>query len=322
MKMSEAQIDEIGNGITQGYATIARAVAEMSRGRKLRPFYDLSHEYSDRMPFSPFSSPISVAYKPTSYIAAHAGNGEVVSGQIGSQGTKIDALGHFGYINEEGVTTYYGGLTQDEVKPTDASPLLHLGIEQVPPIMTSAILLDARKLKARSMTAGEQVTASDIDAMIASQQVRDLMPGDALFIHTGWEEKWSDYNVDPTRTEYYSSGPGLSLDAAKYIATKDIVCVGMDVPFIDAVNEGFLRGDSGAPVDMPTELPFFCHHHNLTQAGIYQIHNMHLGELATDRVYLSGTFVLPLRIRGGSNSAVRPVAIGGPYQPTDCESRA
>lgn len=316
METTDAGLGAIGNGGTQGYATIARAAAEMGREGKLRPFYDLSHEYSDQMPLSPFAVPVSVTYKPTEYIAAHAGNGEIISGQFGSQGTKIDALGHFGHLDETGATTYYGGLTQAEVKPTDDSPLRHVGIDQAPPIVTSAVLLDARTFKGRSMTAGEQVTAADLETMIARQQVRDLLPGDALFIRTGWEEKWSDDNPDPLRTEYYGSGPGLSRDAAEYIATKRIVCVGMDVPFVDAVNEGYLQGAAGAPADAPGDLPFFVHHHNLTQAGIYQVHNMRLGELAADRVYVSATFILALRVRGGSNSAVRPVAIGSPYDPT------
>ena len=156
--MITSTIDEIGNGSTQGNGTVSRAVTEMNKNGKLRPFYELAHLYSDRMPLSPFSDPIAFTYKPTTYIPAlfHAGNGESVSGQLDSQGTKMDALGHFGYIDTEGVTKYYGGLTQAEVKPTDTSPLLHLGIDRAPPIVTSAMLLDAKKLKGRSMTFGEQ----------------------------------------------------------------------------------------------------------------------------------------------------------------------
>ena len=46
---------------------------------------------------------------------------------------------------------------------------------------------------------------------------------------------------------------------------------------------------------------------------------MHLAELAADKVYLSGIFILPIRVRGGANSAVRPVAIGRPYNPNPRE---
>jgi kynurenine formamidase len=303
----------VGNGSTQGFATIARAAAELDRDGKLRPFYDLSHEYSNRMPLNPFSAPVSVTYQPTEAVAAHRANGEVFSGPLGSQGTEIDALGHFGHVDSDGVVRYYGGLTQAEVKPADDAPLRHLGIDQAPPIVTSAVLLDATALRGRTMTAGEQVTAADIEAMLANQRVRDLLPGDALYIYTGWEGKWAADNPDPSRTEYYSHGPGLSRDAAEYIGTKKIVCVGMDVPFIDAVADGYLQGTGSAPADAPTDLPFFAHHHNLTQAGIYQVHNMRLSELVADRVYLSATVILPLRIRGGAHSLVRPVAIGCPY---------
>jgi kynurenine formamidase len=306
--------DEVGMGRTQGEATIARAAAEMAAGGKLRPFYELSHIYSDQMPLSPFAEPISIAYKATEYMASHAGNGDTISGQAGSQGTKIDALGHFGYVADDGVTTYYGGLTQDQVKPAESSPLLHLGIEHAPPIVTTALLLDARRLKGRTLTAGEQVTAAGIAEMITAQGVREPVAGDALFIYTGWEERWPAHDPDaPPGTGYYGSGPGLSRDAAEYLASKEIVCIGMDVPFIDAVSEGFLAGTAGAAEGAPPGLPFIIHHHNLTQAGIYQVHNMHLSELAADEVYLSAVFVLPLRIRGSVNSTVRPVAIGRPH---------
>jgi hypothetical protein len=87
---------EIGLGSTQGDTTVARAAAEMSGEGKLRPWYDLSRVSSDRMPLSPFADPISLTYKPTERLASHAVNGESISGQIGSQGTKIDALGHAG----------------------------------------------------------------------------------------------------------------------------------------------------------------------------------------------------------------------------------
>ncbi|MEU3186811.1 cyclase family protein [Streptomyces sp. NPDC006923] len=316
MEMVGDHRNDAGNGATQGDATISRAAEEMNRGGRERRMYELSHVYSDRMPQSPFAERISVTYNPTDYIASHAGNGEVMTGQLGSQGTKMDALGHFGYRDSNGQVAYYGGLKQADVKPTDESPLLRLGIDEVPPIITSGVLLDATRLKGRSMTAGEQLTAADLQTMIEKQRLRDLLPGDALFIHTGWEEKWLDENPDPASTEYYRAGPGISHDAALYIAEKEIVCVGMDVPFIDAVCDGFLEGAAKAPSDAPAELPFFVHHQNLTQAGIYQIHNLSLAELAADKVYLSATIILPLRIKGAAHSAVRPVAIGRPHVPS------
>jgi kynurenine formamidase len=213
-----------------------------------------------------------------------------------------------------GVTRYYGGLTEADMKPTPSSPLQHLGIEHAPPIVTSALLLDARRYlnNGARMAAGQQVTADGIQAMIAAEHIRDILPGDAVFIYTGWEDLWSDDNPDPVHTEYYSSGPGLSYDAAKYLQQKQIVIVGLDNPFTDAVPTGFIFGQGPPPAGTPPGLPFSVHHNDLTQAGIHQIQNMHLSELAADEVYISAAFVLPIRILGGAGSPVRPVAIGAP----------
>lgn len=304
----------IGEGATQGFETISRAAAEMRSDGRIRPFYELSHEYSDQMPLSPFASPISQTYEATSFLASHAANGDSISGQVGSQGTKIDALGHFGYRDVDGTVRYFGGLTQQDVKPSEESPLLQLGMDHAPPIMTSAVLLDATLIRGRSMFAGEEITSSDIKEALTHQGVRPPAAGDALLIYTGWEKNWLDENPDPMNTEYYRCGPGLSSDAARHLESLRISCVGMDVPFIDPVADGYLQGAADAPPDTPDELPFFVHHHNLTRAGIYQVHNMHLAELASDRVYVSAIFILPLRIRGAANSAVRPVAIGSPQR--------
>ncbi|GIS32267.1 MAG: hypothetical protein Ct9H90mP4_01810 [Gammaproteobacteria bacterium] len=52
---------------------------------------------------------------------------------------------------------YFGGFSQKEVKPEKNSPLLKLGMESVPPIITSAILLDVRKhvFNGEAMKAGQ-----------------------------------------------------------------------------------------------------------------------------------------------------------------------
>jgi kynurenine formamidase len=63
---------------------------------------------------------------------------------------------------------------------------------------------------------------------------------------------------------------------------------------------------------MPKGRPFGIHHFNLTQAGVYQIQNAKLDELAADKVWTSCTMVLPLRVYGGGGSLVRPIAIGIP----------
>ena len=210
---------------------------------------------------------------------------------------------------------YYGGLRQSDVKPTPDAMLSRLGIDKVPPIITTAILLDAKALIGGGtiLGPGTVIGADDIRAMLKRQglEQRGILPGDVVYIHTGWGENWKDPEPEP---RYYTEGPGLGYDAAQYIAEKAAVLVALDNPFTDAVNHGQFKGQSGPASGYPKGYPFAIHHHFLVEAGIHQIQNAKLDELARDRVWISCTIILPLRVRGGGGSLVRPVAIGVPGQ--------
>ncbi|MDX1404059.1 MAG: cyclase family protein [Woeseiaceae bacterium] len=309
--------DQLGMANTLGAGTWMRCAHYLTA--EGAQSYELSHVRSNDMTQSPFGVPLVYEYRPTVGIpfTRHAFNGEqVVSGEPGAQGTQMDALGHFAYLDEawtgEGDfpadgARYYGGYGQAEVKPTPDSPLLKLGIENVPPIITSAVLLDARAHLGggEPLPAGRAITAADIDSMLEAQGLgwRGILPGDVLYIYTGWSDIWED-------DEYYTKGPGLANDALAYIEERKVVLVALDNPFTDPVNEGQLTGQAGPPEGTPDGLPFVIHHYNLTQSGIHQIQNMKLDELARDRVWTSCTIILPLRSQGNSGSPVRPVAIG------------
>lgn len=314
--------DERGMANTQGPGTWQRCAFHMTQPNAKA--YEISHVRSETMPVSPFGVPLDYTFRPTAGLPGtrHAFNGEQLSGETAAQGTQMDALGHFAHLDEPwdgqgGLPVdrlrYYGGFTQDEVKPAPDSPLLKLGIDGVPPIVTSAVLLDARRHLGggEPLQPGRLITAGDIAAMIEAQGLgwRGLLPGDALYIYTGWEDHWNDPDTAKT---YYTMGPGLSHDAAKLLEESAVVLVALDNPFTDPVAEGQLAGQAPAPEGTPPDLPFVIHHHNLTQSGIHQIQNAHLAELAADKVWTSCTIILPLRIQGGSGSPVRPVAIGAP----------
>jgi len=317
--------DERGMANTLGTGTWQRCAFHLSQSQARA--YEVSHERSNTMPLSPFGVPLKYKYRPTVGIPGtrHAFNGEeVVGGEPGAQGTQMDAIGHFAYFDETwdgkppfpaDKANYYGGYKQSDVKPTPDTPLRKLGIENVPPIITTAVVLDAKSHLGggQPMKPGQLVTAKDIEAMIAKQGLgwRGLLPGDVLYVYTGWGDHWKDPD---TEKFYYTKGPGLSFDAAEYIQQKHIVLVALDNPFTDPVNEGQLQGKAPPPQGTPPALPFVAHHHNLAVAGIHQIQNADLGELARDRVWTACTIILPLRSRGGAGSPVRPVAIGVPNQ--------
>ena len=288
--------------------------------------YELSQVRSNTMPLSPFAGPYAMKPKPTAGVpmTAQAFNMDAINegADPGQQGTQFDALGHFGALRQpwDGKSpfpadqlVYFGGFTQQEVKPNAGAALARLGVEKVPPIITSAVLLDAKAQKGQSMKAGEIVTVKDIEAMLKAQGLsfRGILPGDVVYVHTGWGEHWRDPDTEKV---YYSKAPGLGYDAARYLADKRIVAIGLDTPFVDAVPEGMLEG-KGAPAEgTPPALPFAVHHHMLTQAGIHLVENAKLDEMARDRVWLSCTMILPLREKGAAGSAIRPVAIGAATQ--------
>src|SRR5207247_5265000 len=120
-----------------------------------------------------------------------------------------------------------------------------------------------------------------IEEMLKAQGLgfRGILPGDVVYVHTGWGDHWRDPD---TEKFYYSKAPGLAYEAARYLADKRIVAIGLDTPFIDAVPEGMLQGKGALAEGTPPALPFAVHHHMLTQAGIHHVENIKLDELARD----------------------------------------
>ena len=314
--------DELGNARALGPATWARCAEYLAAPGAQA--YELSHVRSNTMPASPFGVPLEYSFRGTVGLPGtlHAFNGESVTGEHAAQGTQMDALGHFGVLPEpwsgEGdfpadQVQYFGGFSQDEVKPSAESPLLKLGVDKVPPIITSGLLLDAKAYlgEGKRLEPGVRITKADIDGMMATQGLDDrgILPGDVLFINTGWGEKWTDPMTD---AEYYGMGPGLGYDAVQWLGTQGVVLISLDNPFTDPVLRGQLQGKAGPAEGTPAGLPFAIHHHNLSQSGVLQIQNSRLEEVAADRVYEFCAMIMPLRIAGGSGSPVRPVAIGVP----------
>jgi kynurenine formamidase len=316
--------DERGMANAIGPATWGRCAAVLSQSNA-KP-YEISHLRSGTMPLSPFAGPYAPKPLPTGGLpgSSQVFNMDVLNADAnpGQQGTQMDAIGHFGYLEGPWDETsplpvdsarYYGGFTQKDVKPTPESPLLRLGIDKAPPIVTTAVLLDAKRHVGRgqSMKAGEVVTAQHLAAMLEAQglQKRGILPGDAVFVYTGWGDLWKDPDTDKV---YYSMAPGLSYDAVKWLGEKRIVVVALDTPFVDAMAEGQLAGKAGPAPGTPPGFAFAAHHHLLAQMGIHLIENAKLDEIARDRVWTSCTMILPLREKGGAGSPVRPVAIGVP----------
>ena len=288
--------------------------------------YELSQVRSNTMPLSPFAGPYAVAPAPTTGLPGtrQAFNNEVLGAGAspGQQGTQMDAFGHFGVLPEAwdgksplatNAIRYYGGFTQEDVKPTPDSPLLKLGIDKVPPLITTAILLDVRPQAGggSALKAGQTVSAAHLQAAVSAQGLssRGVMPGDAVLVYTGWSERYTDPDVEKV---YYAMAPGLADDAVQYLVGLRPVIVGIDTPFVDAIADGQLAGKAPPPPGTPAAMAFPSHQRLLVEGGVHTLENTKLDELMRDKVWTSCVMVLPLRERGAAGSPVRPVAIGVP----------
>ena len=117
-----------------------------------------------------------------------------------------------------------------------------------------------------ALDAGAVITKADIDTMMRAQGMsgRGIMQGDAVFIHTGWGERWSDPTQDQ---EYYSMGPGLGYDAAQYLGEQGVALVSLDNPFTDPVS----RDDGKLDLRRALRKVCLCHtSYNLSQAEFYR----------------------------------------------------
>src|SRR5678809_526851 len=88
-------------------------------------------------------------------------------------------------------------------------------------------------------------------------------------------------------------GTGSMKGASRPMATKRIVAIGLDAPFIDPVPNGMLQGK--APPAQGTEpgLPFSIHHYMLSVFGIHHLENLNLAAMAGDHVWTCLLYTSP-----------------------------
>lgn len=194
-------------------------------------------------------------------------------------GTHIDALCHFscngmlyGGIEAAGAQTYAGGLERHT-------------IDQVEPLLRRAVLFDIAK--------AEGVEALPVEFLIRPSHLEgcglQLATGDIALIRTGWAKYWDD-------AARFISGvrcPGPGVEAARWLSERGIFAAGSDT----------------APFEFTPSPEMSVHVHLLVDRGIHIIECLNLEELsasgATEFLFLA----LPLKIRGGTGSPIRPIAL-------------
>ena len=248
--------------------------------------YDLGMEYYVGMPHHPNHPPFAFSLTKKHGDVVYEG-GVCASNCMfttgGHTGTHFDAIGHISLNNKiHGV---------DDIRPwQDYHGLKKGGIEQALPAVTRGVLLDVAGLEdVPCLDSDYRITAETIQKTLERQNI-DVEPGDAVLIRTGWIQ----YFDDPNKYYGHDEGcPGLVVDGAQFLVKKGAAYMGADT----------LALEKTPTPNLPVHVVL------LVQNGIHIIEAMNLESLAAENVYEFLFIATPLKIRGGTASPVRPVAI-------------
>jgi hypothetical protein len=285
---------------TAGLAAVATALASgevradgvnrhnLITAVKRARIFDLSHLWDETSPIAGVNPPYSMTLDPNQATGAanHASTrgtfgdngqlsfaGEVQhwSGQHGAP--NFDTIGHIG---QDGLL--FGGV---DAAASTSNPLgigrsgvgAHLDVAHYPKelLINHAVLLDVARFINRS---------------------------DAPF-RTGWGQYFS------TNAALYAGADaaGVGVTGAQYLVKQGAKVVGNDT----------LTFEVRPPISFPPEVPQFqvfpVHMLLIPQNGIYIIENYYLEEIAEAKEYEFLLVVPPLKIRGGTGSALRSFAL-------------
>jgi kynurenine formamidase len=277
--------------------TVLGAVALIKKGI----IYDLSHNLDQEMPIPGFHGSFFANTQFTlengadwhdKYLGFMSNGYSAQNMRIAMSdhsGTHIDQLNHVGIKQANGEYLIYNGTSNSEVIDTFGTK--KLGIENMPPLITRGILIDVAGFKGvENLEAGYAIQPQELDQAIASQKI-EVRKGDTVLVHTGWGRFWND------AAKTLSGEPGLGKACAQWAVDHDIVCWGCDQFATDPLPFEF----EGEALPMHLEM--------LTKAGIRLMENIDMTEIVQKKVYEFCLFAAPLKIKGGTGSPIRLLAI-------------
>lgn len=190
---------------------------------------------------------------------------------------------------ELGDVATHHGLTISEHTGTHMDAPLHFVSEGPAHYGTDEIPLErlagrAATIEATDLGAGD-VLGTDL-ILAWEEEHGPIEPGDRVLVRYGWDERWA---TGTAGRRFLEDWPGLSGEAAEYLVSKGVALVGCDTLAVDAAGS--------------TENPA---HHALLGNEVYIVENLkNLGVLPPFCLFLA----LPLKIKSGSGSPVRAVAL-------------
>ncbi len=273
--------------------------------------FDLSHTWDESSPIAGVNPPYSMTLNAT-----HAGtrgtfgdNAQLSftseiqnwSGQHGAP--SIDAIGHigrdgklFGGVDAAAATSDARGIGRSGVGA-------HLDIAHYPKelLVNRGVLLDVARFIQRNgdpLPPAFNITAEHLAETARHQGVR-IRRGDTVLIRTGWGKLFTD---DPAAYAG-DNAAGVGVSGAQYLVKEKARVVGNDT----------LTFEVRPPVAFPPETPMFqvfpVHMILIPDNGINIIENYFLEEIAAAKEYEFLLVVPPIKIRGGTGSALRSFAM-------------
>lgn len=248
--------------------------------------YDLAQPYYAGMPHHPNHPPFlfGLNKKHGDYVAPNGGSSASEALTLGGHvGTHIDALCHFscggklhGGEEAAGLQSYVKGLER-------------YSVDTIAPILRRGVLLDiAGQAGVEALPADFEIAPEHLDAAMHAQQV-EVRPGDIVLLRTGWARFWSD----AARFIAQVHGPGPGEPGARWLSARGAFAAGSDTVAFERV----------PAASMPV------HVHLLVESGIHIIECLNLEQLAAERCYTFLFVATPLKIRGGTGSPIRPLAL-------------
>jgi kynurenine formamidase len=253
--------------------------------------FDLAQPYFVGMPHFPTHPPFlfGLTKKHGDMVTEGGVSSAADAIALGSHvGTHIDALSHFSCGGK-----LHGGI---DVRPvqSDAGGVQKHSVDTIAPILRRGVLIDvAGHLKQDALPADFAITPEHLNSAVKAQNVT-VEKGDVVVLRTGWARFWNDagrYITGGRGT--VASGPGPELEAARWLSSRGVFAAGSDTVAFERV----------PAAEMPV------HAHLLVESGIHIIEALNLEEIARERVYEFAFIAAPLKIRGGTGSPIRPIAL-------------
>jgi kynurenine formamidase len=253
--------------------------------------YDLAHSYFPGMPHFPTHPPFvfGLTRKHGDMMMEGGVSSSAESIALGGHvGTHIDALCHYSCDGR-----LHGGVEAKNIQ-SDSAGFSELGVETIAPILRRGVLLDiAAQLQVDALPADFAILPEHLEAALRAANT-SIRAGDVVLLRTGWARYFGNTAQYVAGGQgHVVTGPGPEIEGARWLSERGVFAAGSDTIAFEKV----------PAARMPV------HVHLLVETGIHIIEALNLEDLSRERISEFVFIAAPLKIRGGTGSPMRPLAL-------------